>query len=115
LVLRLPAGALERTPPPASTPRYPLPPRAGDVLAVPVVPAPAARFFDATTGPRLRVLWTDEAALPRAAEVRLGGTVLVDARRPALYLLLQRLPRGGGLGRAVLLSEERVARRESGR
>lgn len=117
LVLRLPPGeALERAAPPAATPRYSQRPRAGDVLAVPVVPEPdAARFFDATSGLRLRVLWTDETGLPRTTEVRLAGTVLVDARRPALYLLLQHMPADGGPGRAVLLSEERVARRPSGR
>jgi hypothetical protein len=117
LVLRLPQGeTIEPAPPPAATPRYSQQPRAGDVLALPVVPEPAAaRFFDATSGPRLRVLWTDQAGLPRTTEVRLGGTVLVDARRPSLHVLLQRWPAGGGPGRAVLLSEERVARRGSGR
>jgi hypothetical protein len=117
LVLRLPPGAAdEPASPPAATPRYPVGPRAGDILTVPVAPArAAARFFDVTSGHRLRVLWTDQAGLPRTTEVRLGGTVLVDARRPSLYVLLQRWPAGGGPGRAVLLSEERVARRASGR
>jgi len=116
LILRLPpGGAIEPAPLPASTPRYSLQPRAGDILAVPVTPeSAAARFFDATSAPRLRVLWTDQAGLPRTTEVRLRGTVLVDARRPSLHVLLQHLPVGGGPGRAVLVSEERVARRRSG-
>lgn len=115
LVLRLPPGAaVEPTPPPAATPRYLLRPRAGDILALPVVPAPAARFFDATSGPRLRILWTDEVGLPRATEVRLGGTVMVDAGRSSLHVLLQRfMPAAGAGGRTVLVSEERVARRRA--
>jgi len=115
LVLRLPPGAaIEPTPLPASTPRYPQQPRAGDILAVPVVAQPAAAFFDATSGPWLRVLWTDQAGLPRTTDVRLRGTVLVDARRPSLHVLLQRFPAAGGPGRAVLVSEERAARRRRG-
>jgi hypothetical protein len=108
-------GTIERLPAPATTPRYPLRPRDGEILAVPVAPAPAARLFDATPGPWLRVLWTDEAGLPRTTEVSLRGTVLVDARRPALHALLRHMPEGGGAGRAALVSEERVARWGSGR
>lgn len=117
LVLHLPRGeTIEPLRPPASTPRYFQQPRAGDILAVPIAPDPAvARFFDATSVPRLRVLWTDAAGLPHTTEVRLGGTVLVDARRPALHVFLQRMPSGGGPGRAVLLSEERVTRRRRDR
>ncbi|RMH23291.1 MAG: hypothetical protein D6696_01065 [Acidobacteria bacterium] len=75
--------------------------------------APAAgepRFVAAAAGHRLRLRWSDAAGLPRSQEVRLRGTVLVDAGRPWLHVLLQHLPEGG-VGRAVLVSEERVTRR----
>jgi TonB family protein len=50
----------------------------------------------------------------QTTETRLGGSVVVDAGSASLYVLLQRFPEGSGVGRAVLLSAEQVARGRRG-
>jgi hypothetical protein len=106
-----PAPAVRPLPPPSSTARISTRPRSGDILDLPVAAeADHARFFAAPSGHRLRVLWTDDLGIPQTTEVRLGGSVLVDAGGLSVYVLLQRFPAGSGLGKGVLLSEEQVVR-----
>lgn len=109
-VLRLPlAAGVRPLRAPRATPRFSTRPRTGDILTLPFASgADRARLVEPGSGGRLRVLWTDEAGLPHNAVARLGGSVLVDAGKTWLYVLLQRFSERGG--RAVLVSEERVAR-----
>ncbi len=100
---------------PAAAPGFPEAPRAGDILRIPIEPGrPAARLATASRGDRLRVTWRDAAGWRREKEVRLHGSVLVDAGSGWLHLEVQRFPRGSGPADAVLISEERMARREAG-
>lgn len=115
-VLRLPDGAaVERLRPPSGTPAFPTRPRRDDILTLSIAPnTHQARFFAAPPGHRLRVNWTDELGMRRTTPVAVGGTVLVPAGSSALYVLLQRFPADGGVGRGALLSEERVRRSRRG-
>lgn len=111
-VLRLPdSPQIRPMRPPSVTPQFPTQPLSGDILSLPISPrAGEARLIDPPSGHKLRVTWSDQAGFTRAREVRLAGSVLVDAGRPRLYVLLQRFPSGDRVGKAVLVSEERVAR-----